>query len=1250
MFFAWSRFFMEEELMDIKQVRCTTCGASLEIIGRPSTHRCDYCQNQMVISHAIQLASLDKEVIDDIANVRENLQQAIHHNNIDDILTSAQTLRSWLPDDLEAGYFFAYAKATRNQPDYMASFLKTKPEATEETLEKITQHLIQRSDLRDKDLIDTYLKEYYPNDLDKYLKVYDQRYHQEDQYAAIPRDVFICHSSKQKDLAEKLVEVVEDEGHYAWISSRNLRPQDSDNYWKNIEDAIKLSKVVLVVSSKEAMISKDVQKEIELAKKHEKTLIEYKIDDTPHTMFFKHTFDGIKWIEGDLFLKNINYLKQRFFEKINQTPEKINIPPKKLTKKFFIIAASFIFILFASLLGIFGAELRETLFPSPSIPVITGVNDITIYANEAFDPLVGISASDVTDGNLTANLEIIGQQAFTQPGTYRLTYVVTNSQGQTTEIEREIRVHPPSIPELRGINDLSILQGDAFNPLSGITAIDPKDGNLTAQIQVIGTVNTLIPGSYRIIYVITNSIGETVEVERKVDVTESLIQVPEIVIYFGISELRSSIENFASEWSKENDINVRVDFCGGDNCYYQAGLDELLESGSFIDGVTPDIFSIMGQSHFEKTRPHLMPISNQNWINLTDFARRYQNQVYGLPLNLEGYGMIYNKNILEAAGINPDSLNSLEGYRAAFEKLESMKEELGITDVVSMAAGAGMEWVTGLHNFNGYLSAGLQFNDTSIIDALNAGELDISRLQQLADWVELLFQYSNQTILLEGTYNSQIQVFKNETVAFIHQGSWIDRILMEGPAIDFPVGIAPHASMSGNHESIFALSASHLGVNINSPNQDLALKFLSDLATAEGQAIMNESNIFITPFKDNNITPNYPVSQAIHDYILRGNIYNGSFPDMMTSISAMDDLGSIYFQFARGNITKAQFITRIVNEIKTTSISYDIALITDGNRIDDESFNQGTWEGIVAWAEANDKTYQYYRPSEVSNAAYLESIELAINLGAQIVIMPGFLFSPVAGAAQMVYPDVKFVLLDAVPAGGVGDNTVSILFAEHESGFLAGYAAVRNGARRLGFMGGIAVPAVVRFGVGFVAGAYYAADELGVNISFPANRYAYLGTFGPSDEVRTRALAWYQDGTDIIFAAAGGAGSSVMSAAEAANRPMIGVDVDQSYLSSSVLTSAMKDLGSAVAIALDGFYSDNFPGGETLTLGASNNGVALPTDLSRFTDFTTVDYNTLYELVATGQIDVPASHAELVAFLNAKGISGLQIGASDIQP
>ncbi len=317
--------------------------------------------------------------------------------------------------------------------------------------------------------------------------------------------------------------------------------------------------------------------------------------------------------------------------------------------------------------------------------------------------------------------------------------------------------------------------------------------------------------------------------------------------------------------------------------------------------------------------------------------------------------------------------------------------------------------------------------------------------------------------------------------------------------------------------------------------------------------------------------------------------------------------------------------------------TFEIAMITDAGDIDDESFNQGTWEGIVAFAEANNKTYAYYRPAEISDAAYLNAIDLAISAGARIVITPGFLFMAAIGEAQAQHPDVKFVLIDAVPTGGTGSNTVSILFAEHESGFLAGYAAVRDGYRDLGFMGGIAVPAVVRFGIGFIAGVYYAANELDVlgEIVFPNNRFAYLGNFDASDAHRTRALSWFEGGTELIFVAAGGAGSSVMSAAEARDgAKVIGVDVDQGPLSETVITSAMKDLASAVDQMLTAFFADEFPGGQVLTLDASNAGVALPDDFSRFNSFTQAQYQSIFNRIASGEIDVPSSHAELVSFLD----------------
>jgi len=330
---------------------------------------------------------------------------------------------------------------------------------------------------------------------------------------------------------------------------------------------------------------------------------------------------------------------------------------------------------------------------------------------------------------------------------------------------------------------------------------------------------------------------------------------------------------------------------------------------------------------------------------------------------------------------------------------------------------------------------------------------------------------------------------------------------------------------------------------------------------------------------------------------------------------------------------------------------YRVAMVTDIGDIDDRSFNQGTWEGVVAWAESNGISHRYYRPLEPGTAATLDAIALAVQGGAEIIVTPGFLFEPAIFQAQQLYPNVKFVLIDGVPQPGdfsefvVAQNTVSILFDENESGFLAGYAAVSDGYRELGYFGGIAVPAVVKFGIGFVAGANYAAQELGVNISLGDNRFAYFGSFAPSDDNKNAAAAWYLQGTEIIFVAAGGAGTSVMAAAEEAGAKVLGVDVDQSSLSPTVVSSALKQLGVATGQALQAWLDGEFPGGEIQVKGAANDGVGLPEDFSRFNNpaATRAAYDRVYARIANGTLNVPSNYAELVAFLNAQGISTANI-------
>jgi basic membrane protein A len=306
--------------------------------------------------------------------------------------------------------------------------------------------------------------------------------------------------------------------------------------------------------------------------------------------------------------------------------------------------------------------------------------------------------------------------------------------------------------------------------------------------------------------------------------------------------------------------------------------------------------------------------------------------------------------------------------------------------------------------------------------------------------------------------------------------------------------------------------------------------------------------------------------------------------------------------------------------------TYEIAMVTDIGTIDDQSFNQGTWEGIETYAKANNKTYKYYQPTEQSNDAYLAAIQLAVEGGAKVIATPGFLFEEPIYIAQDMYPEVTFILIDGNPHNAdyseyrTNKNAVGVVFAEEQSGYLAGYAAVKDGYTKLGFMGGMAVPAVVRFGYGFVQGAEAAAAELGLgSIEI---KYHYTGGFDATPEVQALAASWYNEGTEVIFGCGGGVGFSVFAAAEAAGKPSIGVDVDQSFLSASVITSAMKGIGEAANQLLTKFYDGSFPGGEAIVLDASNQGVKLPMETSKFKTFSQADYDALYAKLAAGEVKI----------------------------
>ena len=311
-----------------------------------------------------------------------------------------------------------------------------------------------------------------------------------------------------------------------------------------------------------------------------------------------------------------------------------------------------------------------------------------------------------------------------------------------------------------------------------------------------------------------------------------------------------------------------------------------------------------------------------------------------------------------------------------------------------------------------------------------------------------------------------------------------------------------------------------------------------------------------------------------------------------------------------------------------------IAMITDSGDITDESFNQITWETCVAYGEANGIETQYYKPAEDTDEERINSVDLAIAEGATVVVMPGYLFGPAIAEEQDLYPDVTFIAVDVTEgdivnlAGenvALGDNVYICSFQEEQAGYLAGYAAVKDGYTSLGFLGGIAVPAVIRYGFGYIQGINAAAEEMGVDVDV---KYYYGGQFYGDDAITARMEGWYADGTQVVFACGGGIYTSAVDAAAQYDGKVIGVDVDQfPKIGDACITSAMKGLGSAVETALDAYTSGNWAsiGGKSEQLGLTQGDyLGLPTDDASwgFKTFTKDEYETVLNGIKDGFITV----------------------------
>ena len=334
--------------------------------------------------------------------------------------------------------------------------------------------------------------------------------------------------------------------------------------------------------------------------------------------------------------------------------------------------------------------------------------------------------------------------------------------------------------------------------------------------------------------------------------------------------------------------------------------------------------------------------------------------------------------------------------------------------------------------------------------------------------------------------------------------------------------------------------------------------------------------------------------------------------------------------------TKEPETTPDTTEPEVAEAAYSVAMVTDYGDITDQSFNQTTYEACKAFCEANGLQFTYYKPASDSDEDRITAIETAIDEGYNVVVMPGYAFANAIKATCGENPDVTFIALD-VGEGDFGDfqlpaNTYSAVYQEELCGYMAGYAAVKLGYKKLGFLGGMAVPAVVRYGYGFVQGADAAAAELG--LTDVECKYAYGNQFFGDADITAAMDVWYTAGTEVVFACGGGIFTSAAEAAVKAGGKVIGVDVDQagiidgSYKTPGLtVTSAMKGLAATVDTLLAKVVAGSFEGGKIENLGLvsavpAENYVQIAPSTQFADGFTEADYAALVADMYAGKVTV----------------------------
>lgn len=395
----------------------------------------------------------------------------------------------------------------------------------------------------------------------------------------------------------------------------------------------------------------------------------------------------------------------------------------------------------------------------------------------------------------------------------------------------------------------------------------------------------------------------------------------ELTLYNNKVEISEALQNIAKIYSDKTDgVTVKVESVGG-GADYSGNL-----TAKHTADQLPDIFVIEGDGDYGLWKEYVTDLSEEKWNADTTLAYHDPDgKVVGFPVAIEGFGLGYNVDLLKKAEIDPDTLTTYSALKAAFEKLDGMKGELGIDSVVSMAASVsgGTWWVAGHHNFSIYLGGGLEFTDTSIADKYNKGEVDEARLNDYAKYVKLLFDFSDQTVLTTGSYDNQLAPFANQKAVFIHQGNWIDPSL-KAMNVTFEFNYISHPfNDTQEYKGLYLFAPSFYVINNKAGDDRIqaAKDFLNFLVySEEGADYMVNKAGMVPAFANITLEPSGGFSKALVRANAAGGNYGVYFGKLPTG-TGLSKLAPIFDVFAQDHSDEG--VTYLVADL--TKLAQELA-------------------------------------------------------------------------------------------------------------------------------------------------------------------------------------------------------------------------------------------------------------------------------------------------------------------------------------